>query len=90
MCKPLALFLARTNEIGKSTFRDVLHKDKFENLLIIDPDKFTKENGGDNRQGKKDAIVVFNECIENKTPFCMETTLFGKSVSKVGMIYQRI
>lgn len=78
--KPLALFIAGTNGSGKSSLRDTM--EKFHNLVLIDPDKLTKENNGNNALGGRKAIELFKECISNKVFFSMETTLAGKSVLK--------
>lgn len=77
--KPLALFLAGTNGSGKSSLRDLTLDFKNE-FIIIDPDKITKENGGNNVLGGKKVIELFKECINNKKSFVIETTLSGKSV----------
>ncbi|MBZ7980441.1 zeta toxin family protein [Campylobacter sp. RM12642] len=79
MNKPIALFLAGTNGSGKSTYR-FANKIEFLNLINIDPDKFIKDNNGNNALGSKLAINTFNACIKNKISFSMETTLSGKSV----------
>ena len=47
--KPLALFLAGTNGSAKSSLRGTLNSNT--KLVIIDPDKITKENGGNNTLG---------------------------------------
>ena len=77
--KPLALFLAGTNGSGKSSLRDLTLDFKNE-FIIMDPDKITKENGGNNVLGGKKVIELFKECINNKKSFVIETTLSGKSV----------
>lgn len=77
--KPLALFLAGTNGSGKSSLRDLTLDFKNE-FIIIDPDKITKENGGNNVLGGRKVIELFKECINNKKSFVIETTLSGKSV----------
>ena len=59
--KPLALFLAGTNGSGKSSLRDLTLDFKNE-FIIIDPDKITKENGGNNVFGGRKAIELLKEC----------------------------
>ena len=76
--KPLALFLAGTNGSGKSSLRGTLNFNT--KLVIIDPDKITKENGGNNTLGGRKVIELFRECINSKKSFVIETTLSGKSV----------
>ena len=58
--KPLALFLAGTNGSGKSSLRGELNFNA--ELIIIDPDKITKENGGNNVFGGRKAIELLKEC----------------------------
>lgn len=76
-----AIFLVGTNGSGKSTYRNT-HKDIFKDMINIDPDELAKQNKNDNAKGARIGLKMFSECLKNKTPFSIESTLSGKSVLK--------
>lgn len=75
-----AYFFMGTNGSGKSTIRDYVSIPKY--FIIIDPDLIAKTNNMNELQAGREAIRIYEDCLDNRKSFAMETTLSGVSSVK--------
>lgn len=88
MLRPKAIFYCGTNGSGKSTLRRFSDDDV---NVIIDSDRIAAQlgktslgNGDAKLIAGRMAISTFNQCIDQKTAFSLETTLSGfSSISRI-------